>query len=390
MWLSRQPNLPPSSERRRPLLHTSRRRRRHEGRRGDRVHPRVRGRRHAHRVPGQPAHRARGGGGHPADHRPPGADRAPHGRFDEPDDVREADRRVHDADGAGLRERVRWRGPGVRRFRADPGARGRPRPPRDDDAAQLQRLPELPQRHEVDRPAGPARDGRADDAAGLRPTPERPAAAGPRRGPVGRLGRGVPRSVGLRAADHRPVRAGPRGRGTRRRGPRRRRAADPLRRPGRPLRRGLDRAASAGRAPRRTRHHQPPGQERLPRGPSALARLGRADGAAAGRRVHGRGGPGLRHRRELHQDRLRAPVARREALHPRDGRPGRSRPDRAGGGRAGRRRPPHPGRASRGGRRPDPRAAHGARRDRRRADRQHPERSGWPTGPRRPIPTRSR
>ena len=37
----------------------------------------------------------------------------------------QADRRVHDADGAGLRERVRWRGPGVRRFRADP----RPRRP---------------------------------------------------------------------------------------------------------------------------------------------------------------------------------------------------------------------------------------------------------------------
>ena len=116
--------------------------------------------------------------------------------------------------------------------------------------------------------------------------------------------------------------------------PGRRRATDPLRRPGRPLRRGLDRAASAGRASRCARHHQPPGQERVPRGPSAVARLGRADGAAAGRRVHGRGGPRLRHRRELHEDRLRPPVARREALHPRDGRPGRSRPDRAGGGRA--------------------------------------------------------
>ena len=43
------------------------------------------------------------------------------------------------------------------------------------------------------------------------------------------------------------------------------------------------------------------------------------------------------------QDRLRPPVAGRQALHPRHARPGRSRPGRAGGGRAGRRRPAHPG-----------------------------------------------
>ena len=63
-----------------------------------------------------------------------------------------------------------------------------------------------------------------------------------------------------------------------------------------------------------------------------------------------------------------------QALHPRDGRPGGSRPDRAGGGRAGGRRPADAGRAPRGGRRPDPRATHGARRDRRRPDRRHPRR----------------
>ena len=123
--------------------------------------------------------------------------------------------------------------------------------------------------------------GRPDHAARVRPAAQRPAAAGPRRGPVGRLVRGLPRPDRLRPADHGPVRAGPGGRGARRGRARRRRAPDPLRRPGRPLRRGLARAPSAGRAARRARHHQPPGQERLPGGPPAVARLGRPDRAAA-------------------------------------------------------------------------------------------------------------
>ena len=53
------------------------------------------------------------------------------------------------------------------------------------------------------------------------------------------------------------------------------RAAGHLRRPGRALRAGLAAAARAGRAARSAGHHQPRRQERLPREPPAVARLGR-------------------------------------------------------------------------------------------------------------------
>ena len=49
-----------------------------------RRNPQARGRRGPDRLPGQPHHRGRRGGRHPHDHRPPGADRDPHGRRDEP------------------------------------------------------------------------------------------------------------------------------------------------------------------------------------------------------------------------------------------------------------------------------------------------------------------
>ena len=211
----------------------------HESGRRDRRDPQARGSRHAHRVPGEPHPRARGAGGHPARHRPPGADRAPHGGRDGEAELGGTDRGVRDAARAGGGERVRRHRAGVRRVGPDPGHADGLRTGHRPRAPQLQLDRRLPPGHQVVR-AGVER-GRDPERAPPRlyPAPERPARPRRRRGAGRRLrrgGRGAPR---LRAGHEHPLGSGPGRRGAGRRPPRRGRAPRHLRGPGSPLREGL-------------------------------------------------------------------------------------------------------------------------------------------------------
>ena len=91
------------------------------------------------------------------------------------------------------------------------------------------------------------------------------------------------RSLGLRVPEGDTYRPRPGRRARGRQDADRRQAPGDLRRPGRALGRGLGRAQGARRAAGHPGDHQPRRQERVPRDPSAVARLGRprhpADGA---------------------------------------------------------------------------------------------------------------
>ena len=87
---------------------------------GDRQGDEGRGGRDPLRLSGEPADRGGGGGGHPHRHRAPGAYGPAHGRRLFADDVRRQDRRLLHAARPGRGERLRRRGPGVLRVRADP------------------------------------------------------------------------------------------------------------------------------------------------------------------------------------------------------------------------------------------------------------------------------
>ena len=116
---------------------------------------------------------------------------------------------------------------------------------------------------------------------------------------------------------HGEERPGPRGCRRGGAGARRAEAAGDLRRPGRPLGQGLGRAESPGRGLEHPGDHLDRGQERLPRGPPALARQRRAGQSPAGealprgRRRH------PRRRLQLRAHRLRRRHARRQDDHPR-------------------------------------------------------------------------
>ena len=258
-------------------------------------------RRVPHRLPGQPDHRGRRRGGHPHDHRPPGADRPAHGRRGQPHHLRRAHRRLRHAARARHRERLRRRRPGLSATRCrSSSCPAATRAQLLNITPELQLAPELPARHQVVRAGHPAGVGAATPCAAPSPRCKngrpRPVLV---EIPVDVMRDEVPGRLRLHAGAAPAHGARPAGRDRAGRRPGRRRAAGDLRRPGRPLRAGLAAAARAGRAAGGAGHDQPAGQERLPREPSALARLRRAlDPQAAAplpeqRRRH------LRHRLQL-------------------------------------------------------------------------------------------
>ena len=244
------------------------------------------------------------------------------------------DRRLRHAARARHRERVRRRGPGLRRLRADRRHAGRLPAAHRGTSRPTSTRRSTTARHQVGG-AGDARRHQCRTRCGG-PSPRSGTAA------RARSWSRFPSTSGTRTCRSRSTtsrrsrtRSAPdpgavgRGRARARRGA----AAGDLRGPGRALREGVAAAPPARRAARGAGHDEPAGQERVPREPPAVARLGRpVDPESTLHHFLTNVGRHLRHRLQLHADELRRGHAEGQDHHPRDARPRRPRqghPDRS-------------------------------------------------------------
>ena len=218
-------------------------------------------------------------GGHPPDHRAPGAHRPAHGRRDLPPQLRAQDRRLLHAARPGHRERLWRHRPGLRRicsrswccpagYPAPHRPCRRPTSTRSRNCAHITKSAEpLTAAREIAEHLAPRLRAACATAAAARSLVEIPADV---------FAEEIPDDF-----DYAPVAAtrygpDPQAVERSRQASRRSQAPGDLCRPGRALgarpgtqlRRLAERLAAPG-------HHEPRRQERLPRGPSALARLGR-------------------------------------------------------------------------------------------------------------------
>ena len=265
--------------------------------------------------------------GHPADHRPPGADRPAHGGRGLAGHQRPQDRHLLHAARARHRERLWRRRPGLQRIGADPGDADGLYAPARLGAAQLQRLAQHAGHHQV---------GRAADFGSEIPTVFRRAFTRLRSGRGGPVLVEIPVDVWneeIDSLDYVPARPaqrpGPRGHSAGGGDAGQGQAAGDLCRPGHALGRGMGRAAAAGRAAGNPGLHQPRRQKLFPGDASAGAGLGRPGDAADGAPLPRPGGPHPRYRLQLHRDRFRRRDAKGQDNHSRDARPDGHRQGRA-------------------------------------------------------------
>ena len=272
--------------------------------------------------PVNPIIEAAAAGRHPDDHRPPGADRDPHGRRGQPRHLRRTDRGLRDAARPRDGERVRRRRPGLRRLGADrrhPG--GYPRtminaPPNFNAFLNYQHVTKS-----------------AEQVIMADAVPDAMRRAFTQVGTVGRgrcwsRSRRTSRRGGAEAARLPCRRACARG-PTRWRWPRSRarwwRPSGRSSTPGQGVHyaEAWPQLRGAGRAAGGAGHDQPPGEERVPREPSARSGSG---GRSIPKPVHHfltSGRRHLRHRLQLRRDELRRDDAAGQDHHPRHARPGR-------------------------------------------------------------------
>ena len=148
----------------------------------NRQNPQGRGCRDPVRLPGEPADRGGGRGRHPDRDRAPGAGRAPHGGRLQPAQLRRQARRVLHAARPGGGERLRRRGPGLRRVGTDHGhPHGLP-DTADERGSQFQLVAPDEGRGQADRPHRRRQDGERDHAPGVLGVAKRSAATGRDRG----------------------------------------------------------------------------------------------------------------------------------------------------------------------------------------------------------------